>query len=188
MLEQMGHTVEWAMPPGWVSPQLIDRFTTLWAVWVASTTVWGASLQGRSPQPGDVEALTWYFTEMGLQMSAVAHLAALEALKTYARSLVGFFQTYDLLLMPMLAERPLPIGTIQTESPDPKAAFRRAEQFAPYTAVWNVTGQPAIALPLFAGPDGLPVAVQLVGGPLREDVLLSVAQSLETAHAWNQPL
>jgi amidase len=59
MLEQMGHAMEWIMPPGWVSPQLIDRFTTLWAVNVASTTVWGANLQGRSPQPDDVEALTW---------------------------------------------------------------------------------------------------------------------------------
>jgi len=187
MLEQMGHTVEWIMPPGWVSPKLIDQFTILWAAGVASNTVWGASLQGRQPQPSDVEALTWHFTEMGLETPAVAYMGALESLKTYARGLIGFFQSYDLLLTPVLAERPIPIGTIQTNSPDPQAAFKRAEAFTPYTAVWNVTGQPAISLPLWVGSDGLPVGVQLVGGPLREDVLLAVAQSLEAAHGWNQP-
>lgn len=187
MLEQMGHTVEWALPPDWVSPRLIDQFTTLWAAGVASNTVWGASLQGRQPQPADVEALTWYFTELGLKTPAVAYMGVLESLKTYARSLIGFFQSYDLLLTPALAERPIAIGTIQTNSPDPQAAFKRAEAFTPYTAVWNVTGQPAISLPLFVGSDGLPAGVQLVGGPLREDLLLAVAQSLETVHGWNQP-
>lgn len=147
----------------------------------------GASLQGRSPQPTDVEALTWYFTEMGLKTPAIAYMGALETLKTYARSLIGFFQHYDLLLLPVLAERPLPIGEINTESPDSKAAFARAEQFAPYTATWNVTGQPAISLPLFVS-EGLPVGVQLVAGPLRDDLLLAVAQSLESAYGWNQLL
>jgi amidase len=188
MLEQQGHQVDWAMPPGWVSPRLIEQFTTLWAAGVAANTVWGASLQARLPQPSDVEALTWYFTELGQATSAVNYLAALESLKTYARGLIGFFQTYDLLLTPVLAERPIPIGTIQTTSSDPAQAFRRAVQFVPFTAVWNVTGQPAISLPLFVGPDGLPVAVQLVAGPLGENLLLAVAQSLETAYGWNQPL
>ena len=187
-LEQLGHTVEWVMPPGWVDPRLIEQFTTLWAVGVAGNTVWGAGLQGRSPQPSDVEALTWYFTELGLKTPAVAYLAALESLKALARRLIGFFQSYDLLLTPVLAERPLAIGTIQTESADPQATFARTAQFTPYTAVWNVTGQPAIALPLFVAADGLPVGVQLVGGPLREDLLLALAQSLESAYGWNQPL
>jgi len=187
-LEQLGHTVEWVMPPGWVDPRLIEQFTILWAVGVAGNTVWGASLQGRSPQPSDVEALTWYFTELGLKTPAVAYLAALESLKALARRLIGFFQSYDLLLTPVLAERPLAIGTIQTESADPQATFSRTAQFTPYTAVWNVTGQPAIALPLFVAADGLPVGVQLVGGPLREDLLLALAQSLESAYGWNQPL
>ena len=187
-LEQLGHTVDWVMPPGWVDPRLLEQFTTLWAVGVASNTVWGASLQGRSPQPADVEALTWYFTELGLATPAVAYLAALESLKGFARSLIGFFQRYDLLLTPVLAERPLTIGTIQTDSADPRAAFARTAQFTPYTAVWNVTGQPAIALPLSVGADGLPVAVQLVARPLRDDLLLALAQQLETAYGWNQPL
>ena len=187
MLEGMGHTLEWATPPGWISPKLLEQFMVLWAAGVASNTVWGASLHGRTPQPSDVEALTWHFCEIGLKTPAVAYLAALETLKNHARSLMGFFQHYDLLLTPVLALRPIPIGSLDTESPDPRAAFERAVQFTPYTAVWNVTGQPAISLPLFVGSDGLPVGVQLVGGPLREDLLLAVAQSLETVHGWNRP-
>lgn len=187
-LEQLGHTVVWVMPPGWVDPRLLEQFTTLWATGVAANAVWGASLQGRPPQPDDVEALTWYFTELGLKTPALVYLAALESLKTFARSLIGFFESFDLLLTPVLAERPLAINTIQTDSPDPQATFARTAQFTPYTAVWNVTGQPAIALPLLVGADGLPVAVQLVGGPLREDILLALAHQLETAYGWNQPL
>jgi amidase len=188
LLEAQGHTLEWTIPTNWVNPKLIEVFTTLWASGVASNTLWGASLQGRQPQPSDVEALTWYFTQMGMKIPVVAYINALESLKNYARGLIGFFQHYDLLLTPTLAERPIKIGEIDTESPDPVKAFHRAEAFAPYTATWNVTGQPAISLPLYLGSDGLPVGVQLVAPPLREDLLLAVARQLEAAHGWNQPL
>ncbi|MDX2004554.1 MAG: amidase [Meiothermus sp.] len=188
LLERHGHAVEWAQPPGWVNPRLIEQFTALWASGVASNTLWGASLQGRPPRPDDVEALTWYFTEMGMKLPAVAYLNALESLKNYARGLVGFFQKYDLLLTPTLAERPLPIGELNTEAAEPLSAFNRAEAFTPYTATWNVTGQPAVSLPLFAATDGLPVGVQLVAAPLREDLLLALAAQLEATHGWNRPL
>jgi amidase len=99
--------------------------------------------------------------------------------------MVGFFQSYDLLLTPTLAEPPMPIGTIATDGPDPEAAFARAVQFTPYTAIWNLTGQPAISLPLFV-KDGLPLAVQLIAGPLQDGLLLSVAGQLEGAYGWNK--
>jgi amidase len=62
--------------------------------------------------------------------------------------------------------------------------YRRSGGFTPYTAILNVTGQPSIALPLFQGPDGLPTAVQLIGPPAREDLLLALATALEQALPW----
>jgi len=63
-------------------------------------------------------------------------------------------------------------------------AFDRAMAFSPFTAIWNVTGQPAISLPLYQGDDGLPLAVQLVGRPLGEGALLALASQLEAALPW----
>jgi amidase len=65
------------------------------------------------------------------------------------------------------------------------ARFRKSGYFTPFTAIFNVTGQPAISLPLYQGEDGLPTAVQLVGPPAREEVLLSLAVQLEAAQPWS---
>ena len=62
--------------------------------------------------------------------------------------------------------------------------YRRSAGFTPFTAIVNVTGQPAIALPLYHGDDGLPTAVQLIGSPAREEVLLALATQLERALPW----
>ncbi len=72
---------------------------------------------------------------------------------------------YDALLTPALAERPLPLGTLDTAAPDPMATFTRSALFTPFTPIFNATGQPAISLPLFQGEDGLPLGVQIVGRP-----------------------
>ncbi len=74
---------------------------------------------------------------------------------------------YDALLTPALAERPLPLGTLDTGAPDPMATFTRSGLFTPFTPVFNASGQPGISLPLYEGEDGLPLAVQLVGRPGR---------------------
>jgi amidase len=67
---------------------------------------------------------------------------------------------------------------------DPWGEFRASGEFTPYTAIWNVTGQPAISVPLFHGDDGLPLGVQIVGPPASEGLLLSLAAQLEAARPW----
>jgi amidase len=75
---------------------------------------------------------------------------------------------YDMLLTPALTQRPVPIGTIMgMERPDPLKALSLSNRFTPYTALWNMTGQPAISLPLFQGDDGLLLGIQLVGLPAK---------------------
>ena len=88
------------------------------------------------------------------------------------------------MLTPGLAERPVPIGEIDACSDDPWADFGRSGRFTPYTAIFNVTGQPAIPVPLYHGDDGLPTPIQLAGRPADEATLLSLAAQLEAARPW----
>ena len=77
------------------------------------------------------------------------------------------------------------IGEIDACSDEPDGTTSaRSGRFTPYTAIFNVTGQPAISLPLFHGDDGLPLGVQLVGPPAGEDLLLALAAQLEAARPW----
>jgi amidase len=112
------------------------------------------------------------------------YLSALGRLESVARSIVSFCAPYDAVLTPALAERPVPIGEIHGCGSDPWVEYRRSGHFTPYTAIINVTGQPAVALPLYQGDDGLPTAVQLIGRPAREDLLLPLMAQLETALPW----
>jgi amidase len=93
-------------------------------------------------------------------------------------------QPLDLLLTPTLATRPVRTGEIHGRGPDPWGNYQKSGTFTPYTAMLNVTGQPAVSLPLHHGDDGLPVGVQLIAQPAREDVLLALGAQLEAALPW----
>ena len=114
-------------------------------------------------------------------MSSVEYLACVAQLQALARGVVAFFAEYDMLLTPALAERPLRIGECNGLGEDPMADFARSGQFTPFTALFNVTGQPAISIPAGFGDDGLPTNAHLVGKPLGEDTLLQIASQLEVA-------
>jgi amidase len=85
-----------------------------------------------------------------------------------------------------LAKRPLRIGELDTCAPDPMATFESSSHFTPYTPFVNVTGQPAISLPMYLGDDGLPLGVQLIGRPVSEGLLLSLAAQLEAEARWHE--
>jgi amidase len=184
LLASLGHEIEEATPPSWEFEGFIGTFMTLYAAGIASGVRWGASVTRRPPSPELVEALTWGFYELGMSKSMPELLEANAQLLGVARRLVAFFAGYDALLLPSLGTRPLPIGTLDTMSPDWQGAFRTAATFSPFTAQWNLTGQPAISLPLFHGDDGLPLGIQIVGKPLGEDTLLQLGAQLEAAQPW----
>ena len=98
-----------------------------------------------------------------------------------ARGVVAFFAEYDLLLTPALAERPPVIGDCNGLGERPLEDLERSGRFTPFASLYNVTGQPAMSMPLGFGDDGLPTAAQLVAKPLGEDTLLQVAAQMEAA-------
>jgi amidase len=139
---------------------------------------------GREPSPELVEPLSWQMWEAVRGHSALDYLLARTRLNALSRSVIALWDTYDVLLTPALAERPVPIGEIDSCSAEPWEDFRRSGRFTPYTPLFNVTGQPAISVPLFHGDDGLPTAVQLAGRPADEATLLSLAAQLEASRPW----
>ncbi|MDP9409566.1 MAG: amidase [Actinomycetota bacterium] len=188
LLEDLGHRVEnFDLEPP--TEREWEAFDDVWAVLAAEGVATGESILGRPPTPGEVEPLTWALYEKGGALDALSYRRSFIGLQRVARRVVGAALAYDVLLTPALAERPLPIGTITgMELPDPLNALSRSDRFTPYTALWNVTGQPAISLPLFHGDDGLPLGVQLVGPPAGEDLLLALAAQLEQAAPWKERL
>ncbi|HZB77749.1 MAG TPA: amidase [Solirubrobacteraceae bacterium] len=182
LLRELGHDVEEAGPP--VHEAIADLFIQAFAPHVALGIGFGERLAGRLPGEDDLEPLSRHIRERALALPSTGYLGAVAQLQFVARGVVAFFADYDLLLTPVLAARPLPIGELDGCGTDPAADLRRAGAFAPYTPLFNVTGQPAISVPVGVGDDGLPTAVQLVGHPLADDTLLQVAAQLETARPW----
>jgi amidase len=182
LLESLGHEVEEADPP-WRQPQLGELFTALFAPLVMLQVAQGRMIAGRDPAEGDMEPLSFALWNLVGGMSALdAHLAQAQ-LEIFARALLGWMQAYDLVVAPALSEAPVLLDAVNWQTDDPMGLFTRSAAFTPFTAVANVTGQPAISLPL-AAHDGLPVAAQLFGRPAAEGTLLAVAAQLETARPW----
>jgi amidase len=133
-----------------------------------------------SPVPPDgVEPATWAFAERGWAISAAQHLATLDALHRYARRVCSWWADgNDVLITPTMAEPAPRIGELKG------ADVERIVRLVPYTASFNVSGQPAIALPLHHTADGLPVGIQLVAAYGREDLLVRLAAQVEAAAPW----
>ena len=182
-LRELGHEVEEASPalPG---PDSLEIFIDVFGPHVSLGIAFGELLAGRPPRDDEIEPLSRAVMERSRALPATGYLTALAQLQALARHTVAFFADYDLLLTPVLAERPLPIGELHGCGDDPMDDLRRSGRFAPFTALFNVTGQPAISIPVGFGEDGLPTAVQLVGHPLSEEVLLQVAAQIESARPW----
>jgi amidase len=134
-----------------------------------------------APRRDDVERMSWAIWLRANQIDAVS-LGLIEVqLQARMRMLVASLAPYDALITPALAKRPLPLGSLDTSAADGWGTFRRSGHFTPFTAVFNLSGLPAISLPLFHGEDGLPLAVQVVGRPAGEGELLALAAALEAA-------
>jgi len=184
LLESLGHVVEEAAPAALDAPGLLEAFSTV----LAGSTAFGidqlATLIGRPVTADDVEPFTWMQYELGLAITAAQYLAGVHLAHQWSRAVVGWWQNYDILLTPTTAEPAPRVGDVVTADFDPMRALERAIPFVVFAAPFNVTGQPAISLPLAWTDDGIPVGVQLVADQYHEDVLLRVAAQLETARPW----
>jgi amidase len=179
----LGHEVVEAAPK--LDGELITQwFTVLWSAGCASTLNGVAHITGQDPAPDQVEPLTWALYEMGRQVSAADYLLALQMVQLVARDIGHFFADYDVLLTPTLAEPPVALGTFDSSPDNPLQGFYRAATFVPFTPICNVTGQPAMSVPLFWNANGLPVGTHFIGRFGDEATLFRLAAQLEEARPW----
>jgi amidase len=135
------------------------------------------------PQPRELfEPETQALMEAASQLGAVEYVRATAGLREVSRRIVAFFERYDLLLTPTLAQPPVPIGALEDD--DPWVQFANAGRFTPFTQVANITGLPAVSLPFSWNEEGLPIGVQLVGRPAGEGALIRISAQLEQARPW----
>ena len=184
LLESLGHEIV-PIDYSWPADEIVATFVDLWAGMV-SVGIAYAGVLGYEITQDKVEPLSWDLFQKGLQLPSTKYLGSLTRLQQISRELIGLWSDIDVLLTPGLGQRPVPIGTINPHKEDDpfSALIPDSSDFTPYTAVWNVTGQPAISLPLLQGDDGLPTSIQLVGPPIGEELLLSLSSQIEAERPW----
>ncbi|TMK27003.1 MAG: amidase [Actinobacteria bacterium] len=183
LLRSLGHEVQEVTPP-WQIEGLSELFGAVFSTHIALSIAYSGMVGGHEPTAEDMEPMSWAIFSMVKKLGAVESMAATVQLQSHTRRLVSFLEPYDALLTPALAERPLPLGTLDTAAPEPMSTFTRSGLFTPFTPVFNASGQPGISLPLYEGEDGLPLGVQIVGRPAGEGALLALASQLEEARPW----
>jgi amidase len=185
LLQQCGHSVEHAYPDALDDLALLVHFTTVLAASTAYDLRKLAAMAGRELGPDDVEPTTWVQAELGRAVRADAYIEAVESLRAWSRRVAQWWDPdaggFDLLLTPTMAKPPALLGEIN--SADAEAALVAATPYVAFTLPFNVTGQPAMSVPLHWA-DGLPIGIQLVAATGREDLLFRVAAQLEAARPW----
>ncbi len=176
LLEKLGHEVVDIDRP--FNDSHVPFFELVWATGPASYPFDDAQLPALRP-------LTRWLRDRGRAASAADYGRALSTLQLAARWALAVTAAYDVVLTPTLAEPPVPVGAM-ADGDNPAADFEAQKRFTPFTMPYNMTGQPAVTLPLHWTPDGLPVGVQLVGRPFGEAPLLSLAAQLEAARPWSE--
>ncbi|MFT4569146.1 MAG: amidase [Hyphomicrobiaceae bacterium] len=177
LLEGLGHEV-FEGGPQWPDPgEVISAFLT---VWNTGSAYWDVQDWER------IEPLNAALRAQAAATNSLEYVKGLTELQAHSRRIVGAWgRDFDLLLTPTVATLPPPIGYLwETADKDPGEAIMRAAEMAPYTVLFNVTGQPAISLPLHVTDSGIPVGVQLVGAPWDEAGLIRISSQLEEAAGW----
>jgi len=164
--------------------KITEWFMTLWSAGCTSEIDSIALRTGQTPSKDDFEALTWALYEMGQQQSASAYMLAVTGLQMLSRDIARLFIDYDIVLTPTLAEPPVPLGTFDSPPDNPLYGIIRAGEFLPFTPLCNITGQPAMSVPLFWNSEGLPVGTHFIGRFGDEATLFRLAAQLEKARPW----
>ncbi|MBI5503640.1 MAG: amidase [Deltaproteobacteria bacterium] len=184
-LQSLGHDVEVSSPPDLAGSALIESLLVVIASAQAREVQVFGELLGRELGADDMDCDNWAVTEMGRQVSATRYLAALDAYQGYQRRMAAWWASgFDLLVTPTIAAPPPRIGEMIADPARPMDAFMRSGNLLVFCAPFNVTGQPAISLPLHMNAAGLPIGVQLVSAFGREDLLIQVASQLERSVGW----
>ncbi|HUP73683.1 MAG TPA: amidase [Acidimicrobiales bacterium] len=178
LLASLGHHVHDGYPAELDHNELGNLLGVSVAASVAHELDIIAARTGEPVPPDGVEPATWLFAERGRALTATQYLANIDDMHRYARRLASWWEDNDILITPTMSEAAPPIGELKG------ADVERIVRLVPYTAPYNITGQPGIALPLHWTSDGLPLGIQLISRYGGEDVLIRLASQIEAAAPW----
>jgi amidase len=182
LLESLGHHVEESAPQAMLEEEFLRHFNVIIAADVEATMRAFESVLRRPIGDDEIEPRNAEYRRAGKALGAVAYLDSRAWFGMWARRMADWWSGHDLLLTPTLGAPPPELGWFTAAGPEREGS--RIASFIPYTAQFNMTGQPAISLPLHWTPGGLPVGVQLAAAYGREDILIRVASQLEQAAPW----
>jgi amidase len=189
LLESLGHSVELAHPPILDDPKTATIFNRIWPVRLLAALESFERKLGRKAGPDNLDPDTLYWLDRARGVSATDYVVALEDMDAFTRAFAGWWGHghdggYDVLVTPVTGTVTPKLGALGMDS----ARLKTSMLWWPFTAYFNLAGQPAISLPLHwtkDGPAGLPVGVQLGAAYAREDVLIRLAAQLEEARPWS---
>lgn len=183
LLEELGHEVTEARPPGdWDA--LGPAVWTLVSANVAATVHDVFAAKGRPPRQDDVERATWVCVEAAREMTAEDYARAMATIHRQSRVMAAFHDQHDMLLTPSVAAPPPPLGHQHTNDSDPELYNLTLRRMIAFTQLANMTGQPSMSVPLHWTEDGLPVGALFTGPVGAESDLLALAAQLESARPW----
>ncbi len=204
LCEELGHVVEPARPT--LDAHTFARaFFFHFAAGVASELAFAEQILHRPVTPADVERTTWLLALAGRSIDAGTFVLQRRILHEQARRVLSFFERYDILLTPTVGLPPRPHGAFEPSGLEQALqglvaragrpellrvpglldrAVDRAYAFAPYTPVFNVTGQPSASVPLFWNDDGLPLGAMVTGRMGEDARVLRLCAQLEEARPW----
>jgi amidase len=184
LLAELGHQVDPTSVDALDHPGLSEALPLAFSSIVARDVErWGERI-GRPVELDELEPMNAMLAEMGRTLTATQWLAALETLQSWSRGVAGWWTDHDVLVLPTSPEPPPRLGETGPTSADPFSVLMGLAARTTFTFPFNVTGQPAVSLPLHWSADGLPIGVQLVAAYGREDVLIRLASQLEVARPW----
>ena len=134
----------------------------------------------------DLEAATWMIYEAGRATNGIQYAAAIDSIHAIGRQMGHFMEDFDVILSPTLAEPPIRLGVLNTETTDGMALFQRMREYSPFCNLFNATGQPAMSVPLCWNASNLPIGVQFAAAYGNEQLLIRLASQLEAARPWWQ--
>jgi amidase len=185
LLESLGHHVEPGFPDIFSDNEIGRAFSMLWSTNMGTAIRRFSQALGREMTPNDIEAMNWAQAEFAKGVNGVDFSLAQASSIQFRRAIQSWWtKGWDLLLTPTLSAPPLPVGSMPNNPERPMTPLMTAGSWVSFTSQFNISGQPAISLPLHRTAEGLPVGMQLAAAYGREDVLIRVASQLEQAAPW----
>jgi len=186
LCESLGHVVEPVDPEELAYPLLYKKFGDMWCCALGRVMAFWEAELGKEITRDQVEPMTWIAYQAGLKKTGADYLGAVEAVQDFSRQVARWYDQggYDMILSPTMPLPPTKLGAFQPSPQDPMRGFRMSNAYAAFTYVYNLTGQPAMSVPLFWTQKGIPIGVQFAASFGEEAKLYALASQLEQARPW----